>query len=525
MSKHNTGFKSVVLGVVVALGLVITAALPAQASSTDPEVNDQGQCLATPSRTDVINHAEVSHPEEVKTPGEDAIVRDEFRWSREVPAVEEISYEETQFFRIIPGQDEVTHEEYRFTRLNPGQDETFTQYFKYKKVIPATAGVEECQWKISVDDYTTKYQYQKQVKGVVQVKGPYGWQNTGGTFDWEWYTSPSYQWSFDDTSVLESGGHNSVQATWTEGGKQYRKVTTAYQYAQNGVTEQVKTGSHWDYQWSTEKPGEGWVKTGDCRWLVEPTPEQVVYYNDGDWTTDILGDPWVEIDSKSVGNDDAVAPFVEYKTADGVTTNEDEAAWFQEESFEGWEQFGESNTVIDQEWVLPISVFLTVDDEGNFGETEDVNDASWIRTDDERVDRSVWSQVIINEFHDPKVRTIVVQEGVAGYTEYYVPGGDPTRELGDSNWTTDEPEGWTFVDEREFVVKEAVPPTVTTITVVDKAAWTERKFVPATYGDCTLAMTGGSLGLGALLSALGLLGVGGAALWFGRRRSVTEDSA
>ena len=55
MSKHNTGFKSVVLGVVVALGLVITAALPAQASSTDPEVNDQGQCLATPSRTDVIN--------------------------------------------------------------------------------------------------------------------------------------------------------------------------------------------------------------------------------------------------------------------------------------------------------------------------------------------------------------------------------------------------------------------------------------------------------------------------------------
>lgn len=54
-------------------------------------------------------------------------------------------------------------------------------------------------------------------------------------------------------------------------------------------------------------------------------------------------------------------------------------------------------------------------------------------------------------------RTVVDTEAVPGYTLYYVPGGDHTRTLGESNWTTDTPEGWTFVDERKREVKNEVP--------------------------------------------------------------------
>lgn len=54
-------------------------------------------------------------------------------------------------------------------------------------------------------------------------------------------------------------------------------------------------------------------------------------------------------------------------------------------------------------------------------------------------------------------RTVVDSEAVPGYTIYYVSGGDHTRTLGESNWTTDTPAGWTFVDERDREVKNEIP--------------------------------------------------------------------
>lgn len=575
-----------IAGGITAFGIVgiltIGGAIPASAATgtngTDPAKNDKGQCLATPSRVDLVNHDKVSHFDKVVTPGEDAVVELQQRWSREIPEVAEESVKETYFYReiaaiaaswqyfdTIPEQLEVSHQERQFSRTNPGQTQTFTDYYKYKQVIPAQSGTKEYSWKISVDDYKIKYQYQKQVKGVVQVKNPYGkWENTGQSFDWEWYSSPSYQWSFDDKTVLESGGHNSVQSEWTSNGQQYRKVTQAYQYTKNGVTQQVKTGSHWEYQWGVNSPGNGWVKTGEERWLAgqEPKPEQTIFYQDGAWVTGNPGAPWIQYDQKSEGNGDAIAPFTEYRAADGSpTTDANNAGWFKEESFEGWSQYGQPKTVIDQEYVAARTVYLYRDAQGNlqqtedeaqagrftaadtteidgtvwtkfneqagssartlyltqiaegvFGETEDPEEASWLLVDDPNVDRTLWSQAL-GEDGEPYYRITVIHEYEPGYTEYYVPGGEPTRELGDSNWTPENeaPEAWTFVDEREHVVKEAIPEKVTLVEVVDKEAWTERKQVPATYEVCALAMTGGDgspLDWGSP-SNIGLLAAGG----------------
>ena len=46
----------------------------------------------------------------------------------------------------------------------------------------------------------------------------------------------------------------------------------------------------------------------------------LVYYKDGAWTTDTPGDPWVQIDKRTVSNNDYVAPFTEYRKADGSET-------------------------------------------------------------------------------------------------------------------------------------------------------------------------------------------------------------
>lgn len=89
--------------------------------------------------------------------------------------------------------------------------------------------------------YATEYQYVKQVKGKVQKKSIFGWKNEGH-FGWETWTGGSTQWSEDDVAVLESGAHNAVQDSWTEGSwpfkSEWRKVSTDYRYAPTGETRQ-----------------------------------------------------------------------------------------------------------------------------------------------------------------------------------------------------------------------------------------------------------------------------------------------
>lgn len=250
-----------------------------------------------------------------------------------------------------------------------------------------------------------------------------------------------------------------------------------------GVERQVPDGYHWEYSWFTENPGGDWSRTNKpCRWKVEPQPEQTVYYNNGNWTTDILGDPWVEIDQQSVSNGDAIAPFTEYKTESGVSTVESDAALFTEDSFPDWVQFN-SKTVTDKEAVPPFDEWAT-----KSGQTTNVNEADYFTEAEAATLDPDWSK-----YGEPL--KVVDQEYVPEYLVFYVEDGEPTRELGDTNWTKGNPgKPWLPVDER---------------TVVDAKAYTTSKVVPAVYGPCKLAETGSNETAVLVVVALGLLALGG----------------
>jgi len=557
--------------------------MPANAAGNggDPAKNSQGQCLATPSHWVTTTTAEVSHLVTTVTPGTEEVSHIEQRWSREVPGVNEVSHREVKFQRTVPGVDEVSHEQWKylkftpglkelshtegqfsrenpgqqevshtegqFSRENPGQQERSHQEYKYSK----PSSITETQYK--KPDVKTQYKYQKYVKGVVLVKYGNQWVPTGDTFDWEVWQGNLTQWSFENKPVLESGPHDAVQAEWTEKGKTYRKVTTNYQYQNTGITQEVPTGT-FTFGWFASNPGSPWVSTGTTRQVAGPT----LYYNNGNWTTDVNPAGWTKIDQRTVIDQAAVAPFTEYRAQDGsATTDVNNAGWFTENSFSGWSPFGTRKTVIDQAATPDKTEYLTRDSEGNLGTSTDEADAStftssngvgpewteydrekvvdsveipsftayltvhdgvlgestnpleasWIAPDNPLIVLAIWQQMV-DEFGNPLTRIVVDQKAVEGYTEYYVPGGEPTRELGESNWTTDEPEGWTFVDDRKVVDKKAVPPVTTVTKVVDKEASSTKTLVPATYDECELASTGsdpmGPAGWAGLALAVGV---------------------
>lgn len=85
-----------------------------------------------------------------------------------------------------------------------------------------------------------EHEYVKEVAGRVQVDldptpGRW-WVDTGRTFGWEVWSGGSTQWSEQVVDVLEQGPHSATQATWSERGITYRKVTTAYRYVPTGQT-------------------------------------------------------------------------------------------------------------------------------------------------------------------------------------------------------------------------------------------------------------------------------------------------
>lgn len=566
--------------------------------------------------------------------GQEEKTHDEWHYKQYVPAVEEVSHQEHQFVRENPGQDKQWHKEYLFKRHNPGHEETFTKERKYKQVTENSH--KEFKWQKQVRELKQnshkewRYQTRTWIPNKKEIKEVQGYDFvSGGTtvvngqrIAGHWVQSPGWH-TIPDVIINIVWGSNGPPDNVLGAGRVSLSVYGGpnVQVNYNAHAVDYSGWSNWGpwSDWSTTNPGGNsdtrnvevrtvndpdtytdWVNAGWTNWSTDSNPPAdtdtvryvdkqtrkveeeptVVYYNDGNWTTDKLDSPWVEIDSRKVSNNDFVAPFWEYKTVDGVTADRSKADWFEKSSFDGWTQF-ESRKVVDQEAIAPFMewrladgsatndeskadwfeessfdgwtqtnsktvttqkpedgywLFLTVDDEGNFDtttdrdeastfiadndvdtdvwtefgrtiitdqefvpdqtvfallddegnlmESDDVTQAGWFRVDDEIIDHDVWSQ-LIDEDGEPVERKVVTQKRLPGYTEYYVPGGEPTLELGESNWTTDEPEGWDFVDERKFVVKEAVPAVVTEVKVVDKAAWTEREFVPAVYGPCS----------------------------------------
>jgi len=274
------------------------------------------------------------------------------------------------------------------------------------------------------------------------------------------------------------------------------------------------------------------------------------------FTANEVVDPsWTAFDQETVEFQAYVAPFIEWLTQDRtVTTDKAEAGWFAEgfvldnwqasdttrtvidrastedvtwyltrdeqgvvtrtidplEAAEftdedvvdttGWTLFG-LHTVTNDDAVPAATQWLTRDEHGTFGVTEDPAAASWISSDlDIPVDTPLWEPAV-DEDGKQLIRVIAV-DPIAGHLEYYVPGGKtPSLDLGDANWTTDTPKGWTFVDKRDVTVKKA---------------WDEK--IPARYDECELPKTGtDDTVLTAALAAVTFGGIGGTMLFMSRR--------
>ena len=502
----------VMFTMIMTMSWAVTSVTPAQADESEPQ-----QCVATTKKTEVVHHDAVTHAES--------------RWKKEIPEVTELSHLEYRFFRDIPKEDAVTHTEYQFTRTNPGHAETFFEEFKYMKVVPATDGVKECQYKKWVKDYVTEYQYAKYTQTKTRTSevwanfspddkngvyvgppswptdpdgtwhihgdipnghaGPDGVYKTGsGNGDWfyrhgagSWSDfgpwtlwSPLSHVSWENFNQPSIGGVSFHGEGSDNGIDWYRQ----WQVRNTGETRQVERGGHWEYQWFTSDPGAGWTKFGDCRWKVEPIPEHVVFYKDGAWTTDTPGAPWVKIDERSVSNNDYVAPFTEYRKADGSASKDAaDAAWFAESAFDGWTVFN-TKTVIDKPEVPGYREYKTT-----AGTTLVLDEADW------------FMQATFEGWTVLDSKKVVTREFVPGYTVYYVEGGEPTRELGEVNWTTKNPGApWVLVDERIVTDKAAYD-----TTVVKTVPGSDCSFEDDGDGPANTASTWPLVGLGALAVA------------------------
>ena len=495
------------VGVMLAMTLTMSWAM-APASLAHADEGEPQQCVPTSQKTETVHHDAVTHTEsrwKQEIPEVAEVSHTEYRFFRDVPKVDAVTHTEYQFKRTNPGSDAVTHTEYQFKRTNPGHEETFFKEFKYKKVIPATDGVKECQYKKWVKDYVTEYKYAKYTQTKTRTSevwanfspddkkgvyvGPPSWPtDSDGTWhihgdipsghagpdgvykmgsgngDW-FYRHGAGSWSdFGPWTLWSPLSHVSWEtfnqpsiggvSFHGEGSNNGTDWYRQWQVRNTGETRQVEKGGHWEYQWATSDPGAGWTKFGDCRWKVEPAPEQVIFYKDGAWTTDTPGAPWIKIDERTVSNNDYVAPFIEYRKADGSASKDvAEAAWFAENAFDGWTVFN-TKTVTDAPEIPGYREYKTTD-----GATLVLDEADW------------FTQATFSGWTVLDSREVVTQEFVPGYTIYDVEGGEPTRELGESNWTTKDPGApWVFVDKR---------------VVTDKAAYDTKVTKTTTNPDCT----------------------------------------
>lgn len=522
------------------LGLLFGGiSIAAGTAKAAPIKNDQGLCLASPEETTIVKHA--------------AEYITQSRWTRDVPEVKEISHQEYRFFHDVPDTAAVNKTLYKFYRDVPAVDETTSQWYRWKKIIPGSEGVRECKYQKTVTDQKTQYHFAKYTQTrsktwVPAVSEPDLWwnlspnnsqgpqdytpafpndsrgtwqgphsgggpnQDTYGTFQtgggnspffhrehgtttpghWGEWTDygPWTKWSPETHTSWEDStdplGTPQPHASWQDGNTYYERV---WQARWDGQTRQVDAGSHVEYEWFTKDPGAPWTKTDECRWKIEPVPDTVEWYPSEDgWTKDVKGDPWIKVAEETRGNGDGVPGYREYKTTDGTTLVEANASEFEQSEFPGWTILSQRTEEVSA--AIPgWREYKTAD-----GSTKNVDDAAWFL---EKAFEG-WSQ-----FGDPK--KVVTQEFVPGYHEYYVHAGNPTRELGESNWTTDAPEGWTLVDTRQTLTKEA---------------WTEKVVTPAKWEKCTdtLAYTGVDDSTWLFFGLGGLLVLGGSgAIFLGRK--------
>jgi len=167
--------------------------------------------------------------------------------------------------------------------------ESFPEY-KYSREISTPQSHQEYKYKQTVQDFKTKYQYQKQTRERTRYSTGSPW---GSWSAWTWWSPPTFKSSFSNVEVLESGDHDgNPNDDWTT-------YDRDYQYVKNGVTEQVANGSHDEFSdWTTGSLTSPWTLI-DTRTVQDAPIVTTEFYNNGDWTTDTPGAPWVQIDTRT----------------------------------------------------------------------------------------------------------------------------------------------------------------------------------------------------------------------------------
>ena len=561
-----------------ALAFMSVAAPASAAPATRAE-----QCTPEPTRYNLVKHDEVSHVDKVKIPGEAEVSHLEQRWRRDIPGEQAIVHQESPFYRVIPGSAEVSHQQWKYSRFAKGSDERSHNEYQFSRQNPGQDKQSHQEFKYQQQQ--TQYQFRTRTErpdNTVERKFTYGYDFiSGGTVQFR--NQAGQQVTVSGHWVQSAGWHqipdSVINAYWGSGGVDHNLLGGSASNPKGSVPLSVYGDTHgWTatYYASEETieggftewgPWSDWTTTnpGGANSVRDVASKVVTFdYNNGNWTTDVNPNGWTKVDEREVVDRQYVAPFTEYRKADGTASaNQAEAGWFTQSSFNGWSQFGQPKKVIDQtstpdqtfylvrdsqdnlsesttkanaSWFTAATddsvdvarwtkideekvidqtavpnktVYLTKDAQGSLGETADFSKATWFNTVDTSVDLVIWKQMV-DEFGDPLTRTVVDKAAVPGYTEFYVPnGGTPTRVLGPSNWTVDEPAKWVFVDNRKVIDKEVVPDRFVDVKVIDKAAWEENVAIPGDTQLCTLAYTGsGSSPDTVMFSAIGLLGVG-----------------
>ena len=288
-----------------------------------------------------------------------------------------------------PGTAETFHKEYQHKRSVEAQTKTV---YSYKKVTPAVQGVKEFKYKKPKTKQVTEYKYKKPVKTYkteyhfakfthTKEKPRYGsWGAYGPWTKWSPETHTSWETSNAPLGTPQQHG----SGTYSNGTQWYRE----WQAQWDGQTRQVQTGTTYEYKdWTTEVLGSPWVKY-DQRTTTVPDG-----YEYSDWTTEVRNSPWIKTDER----------------------------WKVEPQPEKVEYSGERDTTLPSPWVLLVG----------YPKTETIADA---------------------------------------YTEYYVTATTTTRDIDNAAWVTQPAiQGWTQFKDRDVSNNDATDPVVTYY------AWTDGK--------------------------------------------------
>lgn len=213
--------------------------------------------------------------------------------------------------------------------------------------------------------------------------------------------------------------------------------------------------SDWS-DWTETRPGsESTVKQIQARNVQNP--DAWAYLNSGEQETSSKSDAawhrmsgeieeagWEAFDTKVVVDQEAITESTVYLLADGTTIAEAEMAeWINKppEKMSEWSPLldDQGQPVVNPIVLRPAMSERTVYMNSIGTETEDETRAGWY-TLATGADESGWTRVN-EESHE-------ISPEIPEHIVYYVPDGEPTLTLGESNWTADVPEGWTLVDSR-----------------------------------------------------------------------------